>query len=811
VSKLFPNRPPTKPTIYAYSDEERSGQKGLLKVGFTAAKTAADRVAEQYGPTTPGTKPWIIEVDEAAMRPDGTYFLDHDVRAVLKANGVHAVGKEWMRCTAEQVKAAIKSLRDGTNYEAERDLEYKPRPEQQSAIYTTAEFFTRAQRNGIANPKFLWNCKMRFGKTFATYQLAKKMGWTRILILTYRPAVEASWRDDLQRHKDFDGWWFVSERKLAASLVDMKSTNPLVYFGSYQDLTQLDATTGGQKAKHDWIRESEWDCLVVDETHHGAWRRRAKELNDSLKVRHTLHLSGTPFRQLSSGEFQDAQIFTWTYTDEQTAKVAFSGDGPNPYADLPRMVLLTHQLPEMIRNVARRGEFNEFDLNAFFATQGIKEDARFVHENEVQQWLNYLRGGYDGTFEEDLRRRGEKTRYPFKDATLLEALTHTLWLLPNVASCYAMKELLQRRQNRFYKDYEVVVAAGNEAGIGIEALEGVEKAMAPDPLETKTITLSCQKLTTGVTVRPWAGIFMLHNSASPEKYFQAAFRVQSPWTVEEPDEDQVRRQVIIKPECYVLDFAPNRALKLIADYADQLDSREHDWNKKVNAFLKFLPVFSADGGSMTSATAADILDVQMLGLSAAMLKRQWEHSSLIDVADDALDRLVKSEKAMAALESLSGRMKDYAITSGEVEIVVNKTDDIDPVQGADKDSGKTSAIPTLEKEAEKAREAIREKLRNLASRVPLFMYLTDQRERSLDEVLDTTESPLFGKVVEMSSEDFALLVKLGVFKSDRVNEVVRKFRRFEDPSLRYLGISKQPGIENDELPGTAPDKLREEA
>jgi hypothetical protein len=810
VSRPFPYRPLAKPTIYAYSDEERSGQKGLLKVGFTAAKTAAERVAEQYGPTTPGTKPWIIEVDESAMRRDGTYFVDHDVRAVLRANGVLAVGREWMRCTPEQVKAAIKSVREGTAYEAERDLEYKPRPEQQLAIDTTAEFFALAERDGIATPKFLWNAKMRFGKTFATYQLAKKMGWTRILILTYRPAVEASWGEDLRRHKDFDGWRFVSQRTLAASPVDVNLPEPLIYFGSYQDLTQPDATTGGQKPKHDWIRNCEWDCLVVDETHHGAWRRRAKVLNESLKVRHTLHLSGTPFRQLSSGEFEEAQIFTWTYTDEQTAKATFTGDGLNPYADLPRMVLLTHQLPEVIRKVANRGEFNEFDLNAFFATTGSKEDARFVHENEVQQWLNYLRGGYDGTFEQDLRQRGEKTRYPYKDATLLEALTHTLWLLPDVASCYAMKELLQRRNNRFYRDYEVVVAAGNEAGMGIEALEGVEKAMAPNPLETKTITLSCQKLTTGVTVRPWAGIFMLHNSASPEKYFQAAFRVQSPWTVDEPDENQVRQQVIIKPECYVLDFAPNRALRLIADYAERLDSREPNWEKKVNAFLKFLPVFSADGGSMTPASASDILDVQMLGVSGEMLKRQWEHSSLIDVADDALDRLVKSESVMAALERISGRMKDNAITRSEIKVIVNRTDGIAPAQGAGNDGGSEDTTATQEEEAEKAREAIRKKLRNLATRVPLFMYLTDHRERTLDEVLNSSEPHLFAQVLEMSNADFASLVELGIFRRERVNEVVRKFRKFEGPSLRYLGVSTHLGVDTDELPEIAPDNTVKE-
>lgn len=242
-----------------------------------------------------------------------------------------------------------------------------------------------------------------------------------------------------------------------------------------------------------------------------------------------LYLSGTPFRALNSGEFIEDQIYNWTYSDEQRAKENWQGDG-NPYAALPRMVMMTYRIPDSIRQIAMQGEFNEFDLNVFFSAKGKGTDARFVYENEVQKWLDLIRGAYLETSVDDLKLGAKKPAMPYADVRLLNVLQHTLWFLPNVASCYAMKNLLMQKQNTFYHDYTINVCAGTGAGIGAAALEPVLKSMR-DPLESKTITLSCGKLTTGVTVKPWTGIFMLRNLSSPETYFQAAFRVQSPWEI----------------------------------------------------------------------------------------------------------------------------------------------------------------------------------------------------------------------------------------------------------------------------------------
>lgn len=232
------------------------------------------------------------------------------------------------------------------------------------------------------------------------------------------------------------------------------------------------------------------------------------------------------------------------------------------YAALPRMVMMTYKIPESIQQIAKQGEYDEFDLNVFFSAKGKGRDCRFVYEDYVQKWLDLMRCSYLETTVDELKLGAKKPALPFADSRLLNVLQHTLWFLPNVASCYAMANLLADRKNTFYHDYRINVCAGTEAGIGAAALEPVQRSMG-DPLETKTITLSCGKLTTGVTVKPWTGIFMLRNLSSPETYFQAAFRVQSPWEV---TTDKGQKE-IIKKECYVFDFALNRALRQISDYS----------------------------------------------------------------------------------------------------------------------------------------------------------------------------------------------------------------------------------------------------
>ena len=456
VGGFFPQRE-AEPKIYAYELKGAETHKGYIKVGYTT-RDVKTRVKEQTKTVAVGVK---ILGSWSAMREDGsgTGFTDHDVHAVLKQRGFlkKRQGTEWFMCKLSDVEAAVLALRKGIENREARTHDFPMRDEQAQAVRKTKAYFDsmRGDRSGRA-PKFLWNAKMRFGKTFAAYQLAKAMGMKRVLVFTFKPAVSAAWREDLMTHIDFDGWQFifapsgVSDRnkKIDEQYRRADKGRPIVCFGSFQDFLGEDKATGGIKAKNKWVHECEWDLVIFDEYHFGAWRDKAKKLflqNDEdeyeqgaadademreamdetnlpIVSRYYLYLSGTPFRALNSGEFMEEQIFNWTYGDEQKAKAEWDGRrGGNPYAALPRMVMLTYKIPESIRGIAQGGEFNEFDLNEFFATETDDEggDVRFRHRDNVQKWLDLIRGSYLATAVDDLKLGAKKPAMPFSDVGCL--------------------------------------------------------------------------------------------------------------------------------------------------------------------------------------------------------------------------------------------------------------------------------------------------------------------------------------------------------------------------------------------------------
>lgn len=820
---FFPPRPFTNPTIYAYELIGVESHKGLIKVGYTN-RTTQDRIAEQL--KTSGVK-YKIVLEESAIRNDGSVFTDHDVHRYLRKKKIKNPEGEWFKCSLDEIKAAILAIKLNTLIEDNRSLIFKMRPEQETAVNKTIAYFKNFKKeNPKKTPHFLWNAKMRFGKTFAAYELAKKMGWKKILVLTFKPAVQSAWEEDLQTHIDFKGWQFISRDGL--TFEDIDKNKPFVCFGSFQDYLGKN-DVGGIKTKNEWVHTTNWDCVVFDEYHYGAWRENAKDLFDKdLEVEkeihefkkiekegfaeedkidylekilpitsdHYLYLSGTPFRAINSGEFIEEQIFNWTYSDEQNAKEEWtrtersrSEGSDNPYLSLPRMVMLTYQLPDSIREIAMKGEYNEFDLNVFFSAYGEGFTARFKYEDEVQKWLDLIRGSFLETTIDNLKLGAKKPPMPFSDARLLNVLSHTFWFLPSVASCYAMKNLMSQKQNKFYHDYNIIVSAGTNAGIGVDALPPVFEAM-DNPLKTKTITLSCGKLTTGVTVKPWTGIFMLRNSSSPETYFQAAFRVQSPWTIYNADDKSPNKEEIIKQECYIFDFAPDRALRQIADYSCRLNVNESNPEKKVEEFIHFLPVLAYDGSSMKQIDAAGILDMAMSGTTATLLARRWESALLVNVDNNTLQRLMNNEKAMQALMSIEG----FRNLNQDIETIINKSE---AVKKTKKDANERELtkkekkeLTDEEKEYKSLRKQIQEKLIKFATRIPVFMYLTDYRERSLKDVITQLEPSLFKKVTGLTVQDFELLVSLGVFNSALMNDAVYKFKRYEDSCLVYVGINK---------------------
>jgi hypothetical protein len=809
---FFPPRPSTNPTIYAYELVGVDTHKGLLKIGYTD-RDAQKRIKEQLG--TAAIK-YKIVFEESAMKKDGSSFTDHDIHRHLRNQGFANPEGEWFKCTLNDLRKAIWEIKTGERTEANRTLSFGMRPEQEEAVNKSITYFKSFKsENPDKTPHFLWNAKMRFGKTFASYQLAKKMGWAKILVLTFKPAVQSAWDEDLMTHVDFEGWQFISRNGLKFEEANPKKL--IVCFGSFQDYLGKNTSTGGIKTRNEWVHATNWDCVIFDEYHYGAWRENAKELFEAegkreiefgegegieyfdeesmpITTNHYLYLSGTPFRAIASGEFIEEQIFNWTYSDEQRAKSEWDeAKGKNPYASLPRMVMMTYQLPDSISQIAMQGEFDGFDLNIFFSAEGEGSKARFKYEDEVQKWLDLIRGSFSETTVDNLKMGAKKPPLPFSHAPLLNVLNHTFWFLPTVAACNAMANLLKQRQNKFYHDYTIVVAAGTNAGIGVHALPPVLDAMTDNPLESKTITLSCGKLTTGVSVKPWTGIFMLRNSSSPETYFQAAFRVQTPWVIKNPDSKSPNKEEILKEECYVFDFAPNRALRQIADYACRLNVNESNPEKNVEDFINFLPVLAYDGSSMKQVDAAGILDIAMSGTTATLLARRWESALLVNVDNNTLARLMANEEAMKALMNIEG----FRNLNQDIETIINKSEAVKKAKKEANDRELTKRekkeLSDEEKEYKSLRKQIQEKLIKFATRVPVFMYLTDYRERSLKDVITQLEPGLFKKVTGLSVKDFELLVSLGVFNSALMNDAVYKFKRYEDASLNYIGVNKHSG------------------
>jgi hypothetical protein len=824
------------PKIYAFTlpqyeqtpwEGDRKG-KGLIKIGYTD-RDVHKRIRESIAAIQMPTETlYALLFAESAVTDSGEVFMDHAVHRALERAGVHrrldptsnGKGKksEWFECTPEEALTVIESIKKDESPDTLRAKAAFPlRPEQEAAVEQTAAYFRANEHDGHA-PHVLWNAKMRFGKTFTAYELAKEMGWTRILVLTYKPAVETAWREDLEGHVDFEGWRFKGKEDPPADLDD---PTPVVWFASFQDVLGTDED-GQPKLRNEDLYLDEWDVAIIDEYHFGAWRDAARglylgdtesgsagdtsekddldtpdldedfsaNLEDALEleVNHYLYLSGTPFRALTQGEFLEDQVFNWTYSDEQRAKEGWPDSDPNPYATLPKMHLLVYEMPEQLREVALNN-FSEFSLTEFFRTERNDKDVpHFVHAAEVQKFLDVLRG-------QDLTglwanvSSSTPPPLPYEDTNLLRALQHTIWYLPSVDACTAMRDLLHASNNTFFNDYKIIVAAGSSAGMGEKALPPVKNAIGSVPQDTKTITLSCGKLLTGVTVPAWAGIFMLRELKSPESYFQAAFRVQSPWVSKVVDSEAGgERELIHKDHCYVLDFSPNRALRQIVDYATRLQAdsaAERDDEAAIEEFMEFLPVLSFDGYSMAQLHAADVIDYLTSGISSSMLARRWNSPELLTLDLKAMETLLKDQELLASLE--------------KIEMFRNITDDLTAMISANKELRQkkltkeklTKEEKKVKDDAAKKRDSLKKRLQRFITRIPAFMYLTDDREKTVKDIITQIEPPLFERVTGLTLSDFEKLVNASVFNDSKMNDAVWKFRSFEEPSLGYGGHDEE--------------------
>lgn len=800
--------------IYAYR-LKLAELSGRIKVGETG-RAVKDRVWEQV--STAGLSDVVeILLDEAAVTKDGRAFGDKDVHAELKANPAvqhltEGGGVEWFRCSLEDVRSAYNSVVEGTSFTRVRDKGFGPRGEQRAAVDAADDYLRRAVAEGL-EPRFLWNAKMRFGKTFAAYQLAKRRNARRVLVVTYKPAVLDAWETDLLTHTDFEGWEFFS-RTSAVDPSQVSPDTPLVCFSSLQDLRGR-AADGAIKEHNTWIHNTAWDLVIVDEYHYGAWNHATRELLageagggdadyadalgeddegdhakdlverlDNVKGKEFLCLSGTPFRAIATSEFAQEQIFNWTYTDEQTAKedhALANRYSWNPYGALPKMHLLVYQLPQSLRDVALRGERDEFDLNEFFRASGNGYDAVFKHPDQVQAWLDWMRG-------QDIHAAvkalavGTAKPFPYSDTNVLPYMNHAVWFLPNVASVYAMRNLLAQPQNvKAWGQFDVLAVAGSSAGFGAQALAPVRDAIG-NGYDTMTITLTCGKLLTGVTVPQWSSILMLNSLAAPESYFQAAFRVQSPWSIWNPEGDDPYLEKVLKPACLVIDFAPTRGLRLFADYAMRLgagDDPDHD----VAELARFLPVLGFDETQMRPVDVEEIIDVAFENTSidtARMSSKRFINASLAKLGDLAAD-------VVDALGRVAAGHTGPTTGSDEDDVDINTTPELGDPASRSGDSGEENGD-----EAELAQSELEARLIFLTSRINAFMYLSEVVEKNLKDVLTTDEPDLFGTVMELSPEHMDALVKAELFSEQAMRLAIHQFRRADEASFSYTGIDPRP-------------------
>ena len=618
------------PMIYAYNTPEVPKHDGWTKIGYVEKQTVAERLEQQSH--TIDVECVLCWDEEAQYRDqDGSltdqYFTDHNFHTYLETvpKVERKKGTEWFNISCADAYIQFTKFASREKYQDPDRCSYTLRAEQAAAVQKTQAYFA------AGGTEFLWNAKPRFGKTLTAYDLVVRMGFQNVLVVTNRPAVANSWAEDFFK---FISWQheklaFVSDnegmQQLAGVLsrddfmqaVQQEKYDGMIAFESLQGL-KGSVYFGGTYDKLRWMTKEyrdeyghtqkgmEFDLLIVDESHEGVDTRKTDQAFRNIARKHTLYLSGTPFRALADGRFNDNQIYNWSYADEQAAKANWQPTDEvenNPYETLPRLAMFTSRMSDMILDELQRGiQLSDddtvsdyaFDLNEFFATD---DGGKFVHEADVKKFLQAL---------------STQEKYPFSTPELRGELRHTLWMLNRVASAKALVKLLQ--EDPVFSDYEIVLAAGDgkldvdDQAANDSAYNRVKEAIRD---HEKTITLSVGQLTVGVTIPEWSGVLMLCNMQSPASYMQAAFRAQNPC---ELTRDGVRYQ---KETSYVFDFDPARTLIIFDEFANNLNpataggkGTSEDRKENIRELLNFFPVIGEDDeGRMVELDAAQVLSI----------------------------------------------------------------------------------------------------------------------------------------------------------------------------------------------------------
>ena len=659
-------------------------------------------------------------VELAYRKSDKTWFHDYDVHNVLRRSGIkHAElleGNEWFDTDLETAKSAIQAVKDGREYineSVEEKTAVVLRPEQEEAVAKTRQAFKTKNT-------MLWNAKMRFGKTLTALQLVKEEGFQKVLIMTHRPVVSDSWFQDFKKMMMSQEGYEYGSVTQGASLESLKKgKKPFVYFASIQLLRHNNAQTNLSQ-----FAEVDWDLILIDEAHEGTQTQLSELVMEQLVKDKTkvLELSGTPFNLLD--KFEEDQVYTWDYTMEQTAKLKWAlekPNEPNPYEKLPKVSMYTFEM----KNKKFLDERKSFNFREFFRTD---DSGCLVHKQEVRAFLD------------NITNPDSRTNYPFSTKAYREELRHTLWLLPGVKEANALENLLKEHPI-FGKEYQIVnVVRGSERdsddGVANEAdLEKVRKAITDDPSQTKTITLTVRKLTTGVNIPEWTAVIFLSNTNSAMNYLQAAFRAQTPFAHE---------KLGMKKHCYIFDFAPDRALTVMAESA-QINSgvgkkNTHQQKKAMSHLLNFLPILGqADNGMKTYDVDRMLTQLKKVYAEKAV-RSGFEDDSLYN--DKLLTLTEGDAKLFQDLNAIVGKtskqktpktitVNDNGLTDEEYE----KGEKGKKKKKRDRTPEEQEAIEKIKK-AKQQRKTMISILRGVSTKIPLMIYGMDvdiQEDISIEE------------------------------------------------------------------------------
>ncbi|HBD73357.1 MAG TPA: restriction endonuclease [Streptococcus sp.] len=698
-------------------------------------REAAPKRIKQYMTTSglPYTLGWV---ELAYKKSTKTWFHDKDVHKVLTRSGInhskYLEGNEWFETDLETAKQAIKAVKEGREYlqniieetpQAETRIEL--RPEQKEAVAKTQKVFKKKD-------KMLWNAKMRFGKTMTSLQLIKEEKFQKVLIMTHRPVVSDSWFEDYRKLKmDETGYEYGSVNKGAHITSLKKGDKPFIYFASIQLLRYNNGETNLKD-----FADVDWDLIIIDEAHEGTQTELSDIVLKQLIKENTkvLELSGTPFNLLD--QFDEDQVYTWDYTMEQQAKTKWKyehPDEPNPYDSLPKVLMYTFEM----KNKAKfMDESKSFNFREFFRTD---ENEQLVYKKEVN------------TFLDNITNKDSKTNYPFSTPEYRNELRHTLWIMPGVKEANAFEDLLNEHPifGKEYKIVNVVRGSYTDNGVTNEAdIEKVRNAITDDPTATKTITLTVRKLTTGVNVPQWTAVMFLSNTNSAMNYLQAAFRAQTPYSHEKLGK---------KERCYIFDFAPDRALTVMAESA-QINTgvgkkNTSDQKQAMTNLLNFLPILGSSETGMKTYDVDNMLTQLKRVYAEKAVRSGFEDDSLYN--DRLLTLTAEDASMFNKLNAIVGKTQKQKVKN---TITVNENGLTDPEYEAGEKAKKKPARKRTEeekaliekiKEAKKDRQKLISILRGVSIRIPMMIY-----GMKVDFDKDITIKDFINKVDDESWKEF---------------------------------------------------------